>query len=424
MNRWKAWFSQMRSADMGGGAESARRAEVLKAWRAEKSGDGRGVGLIHTVCREVASVACAEMRAVTGNEEVAHALKGLAPALGGAVMSVLGVGEGMFRLYPRGEGEEASVGVEFLLPDQYEVTARDESGRACGVKFFEQVREGEKTYCHIEEHGKRGGDVYISHRLTEVGGGSAARAVPLSRLERFASLTPTVVLEGVPFGMFYEWKLCGDGREVGEALWERAKGLIRDADRQYDRMLWEYEGGELAIDASEDAFRVDRRGVVQLPKGKERLYRMNLLDGAGTDGELMKVFAPKLRDEAMIRGLNRILMLIEDAIGLSRGTLADPSEVARSATEVKAMRQRTHLTAQGIRGQMKVIWDAICARAFVLLTLSGINVKEEEMPVLCLGDGVLGSGEEDRAADREDVGAGIMTREEYRARWYGERSKE
>ena len=60
---------------------------------------------------------------------------------------------------------------------------------------------------------------------------------------------------------------------------------MQDADDQYQRLLWEFEGGELAIDA--DITVLEASG--ELPRGKKRLFR-NL--GKYLDDGFYNVFSP------------------------------------------------------------------------------------------------------------------------------------
>ena len=74
------------------------------------------------------------------------------------------------------------------------------------------------------------------------------------------------------------------------------------------------------------------------PVLQERLFRKIDLN----KDETYNVFAPPLRDASLINGLNAILMRIEDVTGLSRGTISDASAEARTATELKILRQRSY----------------------------------------------------------------------------------
>jgi len=130
---------------------------------------------------------------------------------------------------------------------------------------------------------------------------------------------------------------------LGVSGFARAVNLIKDADIQYSRLLWEYEGGELAIDIDRDALRteVDSHGNdhTVLNNLQRRLYRKVDL---GTTDDTYEPYAPNLRDDSYTKGLNTILMRVEDACGLSRGTLAEVyTAEARTATELKILKQRS-----------------------------------------------------------------------------------
>ena len=137
---------------------------------------------------------------------------------------------------------------------------------------------------------------------------------------------------------------------LGVSGFSRAVSLIKDADMQYSRLLWEYEAGEMAIDIDRDALRtdVDNAGNEHTKLGhlQDRLYRK--LD-LGSDSDTYYPFTPSLRDTNYIQGLNTILMRIEDTCGISRGTLSDAADVARTATELKILKQRSYQTNKDIQ---------------------------------------------------------------------------
>ena len=134
---------------------------------------------------------------------------------------------------------------------------------------------------------------------------------------------------------------------MGISVFHKALGVIKQADMQYSRLLWEFEGSELAIDVDPLALRPQKPDArtgygetkYELPKLNERLFR-----GVNLDEDHYSVFSPTIRDTALLNGLNRLLMMIEDLSGLSRGTLSDAPLEARTATELRILRQRTYAT--------------------------------------------------------------------------------
>ena len=426
MKKWKGVLNRIRpiqkEEDLMQGEEMDAALMDLSIYRGQApwlpSCGGRSLHLGRAVCRELARTVCAEIgldcKGENGEEYgwLKRQLMAYLPHFHQAVGAVCGCGRVMLRLYPKVGG----IGVDLVLPDRYRVLSRGADGRITGLCFYEYASEEGASYLRKELHLLDGAQYRIEHQLYQLGAYQPKR-VPLGFVKRFADLPEQTVCAGVSEGFFVEWCLdAGEGSARGEAIWGDARGLMEDADRQYERLLWEFEGGELAVDVSEDAFRTDSRGNAILPSGKDRLYRMNLLDG-GEDGVSMKVFSPELRDQSLIRGLNRILMGFEDAVGIARGTISDPSSVAKTATEVMSARQRTHLSALQLRRQARDVLETLSKRMAELGWLYGMSEPRGFETVVRFGDGVLGLSEEAREADRADVLAGLMSAETYQARW-------
>ena len=138
---------------------------------------------------------------------------------------------------------------------------------------------------------------------------------------------------------------------------------------QYSRMLWEFEGGEMAIDVDRDALKLDidedGNDRTRLPIAQERLFRKIDLNADDT----YNVFAPNLRDQSLLNGLNAILTRIEDCVGLSRGSISNtPLNEAKTATELKILRQRSYSANADIQLALEetlkdtvYIMDALCS---------------------------------------------------------------
>jgi A118 family predicted phage portal protein len=149
---------------------------------------------------------------------------------------------------------------------------------------------------------------------------------------------------------------------LGVSGFDKVKGLIQEADRQYSRLLWEFEGGELAIDIDRNALswitdpNNPDEGHSVMSKLQNRLYRKVDLNEENT----YEVFSPALRDQSIINGLNCILMRIEDGAGISRGTLSDVVSEAKTATELRMLRVRSYETNAHIqKATEKMLKDVI-----------------------------------------------------------------
>lgn len=207
-----------------------------------------------------------------------------------------------------------------------------------------------------------------------------------------------------------------DGSACGVSVYESAAELIRKADTQGARLDWEYESGERAIHVDNRALKQDKAtGKLGLPKLKNKLYRGMNLD-AGKDQELLKEYSPEMRDEAFKRGLEEYKREIEFSIGLAYGDLSDAQEVAKTATEIKASKNRKYNRVTAIQNNLyDCLEDFAAGLAFYNSMLnSGYEFSCK------FNDSILTDEETERQQDRQDVSMGVMSHLEYRMKWYNE----
>ena len=115
------------------------------------------------------------------------------------------------------------------------------------------------------EHHQLTDDGYTIRNLaySSLSQGTLGNPCSLAAVDEWADLEPELTIrykdgtapEGVLFAYFrLPFSNTVDPESpLGASVYSRAVGLIREADRQYSRILWEYEGSELAIDASQGA---------------------------------------------------------------------------------------------------------------------------------------------------------------------------
>ncbi len=388
----------------------------------------KGLALASGIAAEIARLTVVEFSADFGGgksgELLEDVLGDLLSRLKVSVEYACATGGIIFK--PCYDGKKLSA--EAVLPFDFLPLEVDGTGALVSCAFLSRIKRENRYYTKIEEHRKTENGYRITNRafLSDCGF-DRGHPCSLSCVKEWEGLSPMVEILGLDRPLFSYFaiplgNMTSPSSPLGVPVFRRAEDLIRQADLQFGRLLWEFEGGELAIDASEDAFRPDKQGNPRLPAGKERLYRTNVLDACSSDDELMKTFSPALRDESLINGLNRIIMFVEDACGIARGTFSDPSEIARTATEVRSLRQRTYSTVCSIQTALETALIGLVEAMNRLACLYGLW----DRPVKArfhFGDGVLTDSETDRAAEREDVKCGILSAEEFRRRWYGFVSK-
>ena len=276
---------------------------------------------------------------------------------------------------------------DFIQADCFYPISFDGSQNLRDVAFIQTKTDGDIIYTRLERHRLEGSNVHIenyafkqknaSQDSMSIGSVSLGAQIPLTEVEEWKDIPQNVVVKNVDrllFGYFKmpEANVIDPHSPLGMSGFGRARDLIRDADEQYSRLLWEFEGGELAIDIDRDAlqFMEDPNGGGHsvMPHLQRRLYRTIDLGESDT----YRPFSPALRDTSLVNGLNNILMRIEDVCAMSRGTISDVTTEARTATEIKILRQRSFSANKDIQEALQVALEDTIYAMDVYCTLYNI----------------------------------------------------
>ena len=304
--------------------------------------------------------------------------------------------------------------------------AFDGEGNLADVIIPDVFREGGTIYTRLERHSVCGDGVTVTQRAFRSGREDGlGEEVPLDSVERWAGLAPEVTVEGTG-GPLFGWFRVAAANSVdvncplGESVYARATEVLREIDMQYSRLLWEFEGGELAVDVDPTALYEKSDGYGRpLPRLNERLFRA-VDTGADSTYE---VFAPALRDGSLVNGLNPLLIRFEDLVGLARGPFSDANVDARTATELKLVRQRGYATvADNQRALEKCLRDVLRAMDRYA-SIYRLAPEGEYEAVFEWDDSVLTDVEQQLQQRLQLVQAGAMSRAELR-QWYLGESEE
>ena len=262
-----------------------------------------------------------------------------------------------------GEPAKPHIYFDYIQAGAFYPLAFDGSQRITEAAFIQRKVDKDTIYTRLEHHILEGSTVTVKNRAfksmnTSINTNNLeaelGTEIPLTDVPEWASLEAETKIRNVDRLLFAYFKMpeantIDPYSPLGVSGFSRATKLIEQADLQYSRLLWEYEGGELAIDVDRDALTelTDLNGVSHTvnPHLQERLFRPIDLGESNT----YNVFNPAFRDNSLIAGLNTILMRIEDVCGLSRGTLTDAATEARTATELKILKQRNYATNADIQ---------------------------------------------------------------------------
>lgn len=229
--------------------------------------------------------------------------------------------------------------------------------------------------------------------------------------------------------------------QLGEAMFEPARRAIIQADRQFTRLDWEYEGGELAIDTDQSYLKPQQppRGMTEeyarkhygvpksaltstLPQHKDRVFRgIDVNTGITQTAPFYQVFAPQLRDGSYLSGLNDYVRRVEMAAGLSVGTFSQVGQMEKTATEIMASKQTLYSTVKDLQAALEsALRGLIAALNFWAGHVKDAPPRGAVDIAFLWDDSILIDALTERAQWQTDVQMGLRSKSEYRQHFFGE----
>lgn len=337
------------------------------------------------------------------------------------------------------EIDKYDIEFDFVYAPDFYPLAFNSSGDITEAAFIQKKVDKEVIYTRLEHHKYENHTVTVTNMAfrstARSDGADLGQEIPLTSVPEWANIEKTIVINDVDRLMFAYFKMPEANTidiysPLGVSGFDKAIRLIKDADMQYSRLLWEYEGGELAIDIDRDALRefyeTDSQGNQVLKSGmghlQQRLYRPVELTA---EGDTYNQYAPTLRDASYISGLNTILMHIEDITGLSRGTLSEVDVAeARTATELRIIKQRSYQTNAEIQQAIQICLEDLVYVMNCLCDLYDITKDGEYETSFEWDDSILVDVDEELGKRMTLMQQGIMSKKEVRMWYMGETEKQ
>lgn len=374
------------------------------------------LGIEEGICREFADCVLVEMETSVSNERLDKIYQKNIVGLNESLQEGLALGS--FVLKPLGQTVAEFISADKIIPISF-----GDDGKPNDIAFLTVKKVGETDYfTRFERHYFINGNLTIENKCFHSQTASdIGLPCSLEAVEEWANIEPGPItypgMNRMDFGYYRNpIKNKVDGSACGVSVYDSAVDLIRKADIQGARLDWEYESGERAIHVDNKALKQDKSpGRFGMARLNKRLYRGLNLE-AGKDQELLKEYSPEMRDEAFKRGLEEYKREIEFSVGLAYGDLSDVQEVAKTATEIKASKNRKYNRVTAIQNNLyDCLEDFVAGLAFYNSMLnSGYEFSCK------FNDSILTDEETERQQDRQDVSMGVMSHLEYRMKWYNE----
>ena len=212
-----------------------------------------------------------------------------------------------------------------------------------------------------------------------------------------------------------------DFSPYGQSVFADAVDAVQSVDLAYDALINEVDAGKMRVFLSDVMFDQERtadgrRVPIPFGKGDCTVFRKVM-----STEDTIQEFAPALRTEAQGKAFRLALQVLGDLCGLGTNYFdLDNVGYVKTATEVSS---DNSALMRNIRKNENALSGALAGVAHALLACErnfGRDLPDEGDVTVIYDDSIVQDTASEKRQDMEEVAAGLMTREEYRARWYGE----
>lgn len=286
------------------------------------------------------------------------------------------------------------IGVELIPATNFIPIKFDDMGELVDVVFVEHLKKGNETFTRLERHefDFDKGSYLITNKAYKGGGvdysGNLSNQMPLNLIQEWADLEEEVYVEsGAKRTLFTYMKtpytnISNVNSMLGISLLDKISEDLQDYDITYNDLMWEIEGKKLSVGLA-DAVTVDpSTGKVRSEytnKGRRgTLYRQLSSVPNSTMKEMIDVYSPEMRIGSYLEGLQAILRSIESSSGLAFGDLSEVSEVAKTATQIIATKNRRVATIRRYQDEtLRPALESIVKIFFDLVEIYDLVEKKE-----------------------------------------------
>lgn len=296
------------------------------------------------------------------------------------------------------------------------------NGVVTEASFVSELVHSGKTYYVVSSHIKEDDGYVIYNDLIDTNYKTASLNINLLPVLRTKSLKP----------LFYIMKTniannIDLDSPMGLSIYANAIDTLKGCDVAYDCCLREVITGQRIVMMNKCLLTTDDSGRPIAPQDVKQTYMQFFGDDAQSDvSEFIKEFHPTLNTDALDKELQNQLNMLSSKVGLGSNYYRfDSSSGVVTATEYVGERNDFMRNAVKISKSIKIaLKDLVLGILFVGKNILGANVDDNAKIDITISDGVVEDDTKEREQDRQDVRDGIMTKAEYRAKWYGETIEE
>lgn len=378
---------------------SSEMQTAIETWLSLYTGHDGCLRLPSSVASEAARLVLAESKIEVSSESLNEHMQRFWSRFCDQAECALALGSMAFKPYVSGD----KIIVDLVRADRYVPTAFDSSGETTAAVFMERKKSGGRYYTRLEAHTFDSSahtytvenKAYCSFSEEHLGAECS-----LSDVDGWEQLQPIQTISNIQKPLFAVFRMPSANHTdldspLGASVYADAVPLFAQAERQWERLMWEFEGTELAVDASADLFHYrESKGLAKkLPRAFKRLFRRHEVRPDAKLTDMIQVFSPAIRDSNIYNGFNRILQRIEFTCGLAYGTLSDPQVVEKTAEEIRSAKQRSYAQTSRIQQSLQNALTQLLYAMETYASLYGLQSEGNAELTCSWGDSVLEDSE-------------------------------
>lgn len=212
---------------------------------------------------------------------------------------------------------------------------------------------------------------------------------------------------------------------LGVSIYADSLDNLKACDVVYDSCIRDIITGQRIVMLNKNLLTTAQDGTPIAPQDVKQSYMQFFGDDASAVDSMIKEFAPKLNTTDLDNELQNQLNMLSNKCGL--GTRFYNFNISSGVTATEYVGERNDFY-RNCRKLSSSIAEAL-SRMVTSILILGKNIFGQDLDISAkvvveLKDGVVESDKDEREQDRLDVKDGLMSREEYRMKWYNETSEE
>lgn len=229
----------------------------------------------------------------------------------------------------------------------------------------------------------------------------------------------------MPWFMMYKPNISNNiniNSPMGISIYANSLDKLQGVDLAYDAFCTEMNIGKGRIFVDKSLTRIDQDGETRVFDNRDIAFYV-YGDGTSENKEPLKFYNPTLRVNDFFTGINRALSLLSSAVGFGENRYRFDGTGITTATQVISENSEMFRTLKKHEIILNdTLIDIIKCLMYICNTFGDGTYKfvEDTSIEIKFDDSIIEDKESEKASDRTDVNMGIMSKAEYRAKWYNE----